>query len=403
MPEMSVKPRIAARPQSAPSSRPQSDPPRPKAESSSGQNSPGQRPQRQGPPGETISGGVDSKTQFLATQGLRNNGKPTRTQAEGNIPDSEDENGLTAQQLNTTGPAASVTDQELQRAAGGDQEIVGLLKKLDTDVEGHKALRLALDKGTTYKRGELAGNVVGLTESGGGRGLVITLESMSIDTAAHETAHAAYPDMSHAEVYRFGRRVEGRVNNGEVRSTINSDPPTTPDSPDIPQGGNNRPNRGGGDRPAFIGGNVRTFSGGAPGRAGNSSGVPDDQDENGLTAVQLNTTGPADEVTDEEIAAAAGGDPEIIALLKQLDQDPEGHKALRLALDKGTTFKRGELAGNVVGLTESGGGRGPVITLESMSIDTIAHETAHAAYPDMSHAEVYRFGHRVEDRLEQAA
>lgn len=406
MSEMSVKPHVSvAKPQSAP--KPPPAPAKPQAVTNNGQNPPDHKPpQRHGAPSEPITGGVDSKTQFLATQGLKGNGGPIIKKAEGNVPDDQDENGLTAKQLNTTGPAAAVSDQEIQKAAGGDQEIANLLKKMDTDVEGHKALRLALDKGTTYKRGDLEGNVVGLTVTGGGQGPVITLESMSIDTAAHETAHAAYPDMSHAEVYRFGHRVEQRVNNGEVRDN-SADPPTTPGAQDIPtikdppipvqisSGNRGGGNRGGGGMPFFT-----TGTGGNPPRiTGNSSGVPDDQDENGLTALQLNTTGPADEVTDEEIFKAAGGDPEIIALLKKLDEDPEGHKALRLALDKGTTYKKGELDGNVVGLTETSSDHGPVITLESMSIDTIAHETAHAAYPEMSHAEVYRFGHRVEEHL----
>ena len=135
------------------------------------------------------------------------------------------------------------------------------------------------------------------------------------------------------------------------------------------------------------------------GSPSNNGKVPDDQDENGKTAAQLNTTGPAAAVSDSEIAKAAGGDQKIESLLKKLNTDPEGHKELRLALDKGTTYHEGQLAGNVVGLTEYGGGGGPKITLESMSIDTVAHETAHAAYQDMSHAEVYRLGHRVESRL----
>jgi hypothetical protein len=395
------------------------------------------------------SGGIDSKTQFQVTQNLKKDsghapasqppspspaGKPEQSAAAGKIPDSEDENGLTAKQLNTTGPAGAVSVDEIKKASNNDPEITGLLQKLDQDAEGHKALRLALDKGTTYKKGQLDGNVVGLTRYGGNSGPQITLESLSLDTAAHETAHAAYQDMSHAEVYRFGRRVEERLGKGQALAPTISAPTTA--------GNESNGNRVGGGGSSFVAGN-NTFSlptprgghgGGSerrpsssgfgnpfaslssPGqglgnntpriRTGTSNGasnIPDSEDENGLTAAQLNTTGAAAPVTDEEIRTAAGGDPEIMALLKKLNEDPEGHKALRLALDQGTTYSKGELEGNVVGLTRYGGNSGPKITLESMSIDTIAHETAHAAYHDMSHAEVYRLGHRVEDRLGKTA
>lgn len=88
----------------------------------------------------------------------------------------------------------------------------------------------------------------------------------------------------------------------------------------------------------------------------------------------------------------------------KIAQDPEGAKALRDALDKGTTFKRGQLDGNVVGLTEYGSGRPPVITLEDpSSVDTAAHEIAHAAYQGMPHDEVYDFGHRIANNLGEPA
>ena len=107
--------------------------------------------------------------------------------------------------------------------------------------------------------------------------------------------------------------------------------------------------------------------------------------------------GPIDE---QKLLQAAGGDQQIVATLKKIAQDPEGAKALQIAMDKGTTFKRGELAGNVVGLTETGGGQGPRITLEDpTNVDTAAHELAHAAFPDMDHKLVYQFGHDVAARL----
>lgn len=117
------------------------------------------------------------------------------------------------------GQAGQVSDQELQQAAGGNQQIIATLKKVSSDPEGAKALRKALDNGTTFKAGNLAGDVVGLTEFKGGNGPVITLENPdSVDTAAHELAHAAFPDMDHKLVYEFGHQVAGNlgepVNNG---------------------------------------------------------------------------------------------------------------------------------------------------------------------------------------------
>jgi hypothetical protein len=129
----------------------------------------------------------------------------------GGVDDRHDTNGKTAQQLNTTGAAGAVSDAEIAKAAGGDKDIEGVLKKMDGDVEGHNALRKALDKGTTYQKGQLDGNVVGLTETSSNGPPKVTLESLSVDTAAHETAHAAYDGMSHAEVYKFGERVQSRV------------------------------------------------------------------------------------------------------------------------------------------------------------------------------------------------
>jgi hypothetical protein len=99
----------------------------------------------------------------------------------------EDENGL----------ESSIDEQQLLEAAGGDRQIVE-----------------TLEKGTTFKRGGLEGDTVGLTEYRS-NGPVITLENPSdVDTAAHELAHAAYPDMAHDQVYEFGHRIARNL--GEV-------------------------------------------------------------------------------------------------------------------------------------------------------------------------------------------
>jgi hypothetical protein len=399
----------------------------------------------QKPASSPVTGGVDSKTQFLATQRLqqkpapfspakppasvKEENSPVISKAAGNgVSDRQDENGLTAKQLNTTGAAAAVNDAEIQKAAGGDQQIIKVLQQINTDAEGHKALRLALDRGTTYQQGNLGGSTVGLTEFNGKP--KITLEVVNTEITAHETAHAAYEkpggppelDISHAEVYRFGERVASRLDgNGVPLTPGNSTFGTGDRGSSLPDGGDSGggvsepPSRGRPvpTEPSLTGtitrGGGKPIGGGRPtgGRGGPTGGgipnVPDAQDENGLTAAQLNTDGAADVVTDAEIEEAAGGDAEIIALLKEMDTDAEGHKALRLALDKGTTYKQGTLAGNVIGLTRSGGGTDPEITLESMTLDTISHETAHAAYGEaISHAEVYRFGQRVQDRLSGA-
>lgn len=120
--------------------------------------------------------------------------------------------GADGETITFGGEAGPIAIGELVQAAGGDQEIVATLQKVASDEEGAKALRLALDEGTTFQQGGLEGNVVGLTEYGGGGGPVVTLEDpSSVDTAAHEIAHAASPDMDHELVYEFGHQVATRL------------------------------------------------------------------------------------------------------------------------------------------------------------------------------------------------
>jgi hypothetical protein len=133
------------------------------------------------------------------------------------------------------------------------------------------------------------------------------------------------------------------------------------------------------------------------GKAGGCAGCmpPPDcaEDENGLES----------SIDEQQLLEAAGGDRQIVETLKKVAQDPEGAKALKTALEKGTTFKRGGLEGDTVGLTEYRS-NGPVITLENPSdVDTAAHELAHAAYPDMAHDQVYEFGHRIARNLGEVA
>lgn len=110
-------------------------------------------------------------------------------------------------------------------------------------------------------------------------------------------------------------------------------------------------------------------------------------------------TGNTGEIGAAEVNLATGGDPVITETLLKVAQDPDGASALRIALNSGTTFQRGQLEGNVVGLTEFGPGP-PVITLEDpTSVDTAAHEIAHAAFPEMDHDLVYEFGHQVARNL----
>ncbi len=155
------------------------------------------------------------------------------------------------------------------------------------------------------------------------------------------------------------------------------------------------PVRGGGFSGVLSGG-----SGSGEGGAGGAGTAALGAQATGAASPVTTPGGPAGPISQEELERAAGGNQQIVATLQKVAQDPEGAKALRTALDKGTTFKSGQLAGNVVGLTESGGGRNPVVTLEDpSSVDTAAHEIAHAAYPDMPHEQVYMFGHQVAQNL----
>ena len=99
-----------------------------------------------------------------------------------------------------------------------------------------------------------------------------------------------------------------------------------------------------------------------------------------------------------DMEKAAGGDPEILAALQKVASSPKGSEALQIALDKGTTFHRGELEGNTAGLT-TWSGDSTTITLERLETDVVAHEIFHAAYPDMDHEAVYQAGRDVATSL----
>lgn len=154
----------------------------------------GDRPTRRefGPP----QGGLDPKANFEVTQGLRNRDT-------GNTGNS----GTANNSSTPSGNSGPISAEEISQAAGGDAEIEEKLNQMAQDPEGAEALRVALDKGTTFKRGELEGNTAGLTTYRSGQPPEITLESMNIDVVAHEVFHAAYEDMDHDEVYEAGRRV----------------------------------------------------------------------------------------------------------------------------------------------------------------------------------------------------
>jgi hypothetical protein len=123
--------------------------------------------------------------------------------------------------------AAPQDQQRYLRASNGDRTIANTLARMATDPEGRRVLDMALAKGTTYQRGNLPGNTVGQAQSGGGRPPVITLEDpTSIDTVAHETAHAVFDDagnptpgdgVTHDDVYKFGHLISQRLTGSALR------------------------------------------------------------------------------------------------------------------------------------------------------------------------------------------
>lgn len=156
-------------------------------------------------------GGLDPKTNFEVTQG-RQRPKPQGSSSEpgGNTRLAAEQPGNTGKKGGpspNSGAGGPISEDEINKATGGDAEIAAGLTKMSQDPEGAKALRDALDKGTTFKQGEIEGNAVGLTEYATGQAPHITLERLNIDVIAHEVFHAAYQDMDHEQVYEAGRQV----------------------------------------------------------------------------------------------------------------------------------------------------------------------------------------------------
>jgi hypothetical protein len=114
------------------------------------------------------------------------------------------------------------------------------------------------------------------------------------------------------------------------------------------------------------------------------------------------TTGGSAVVTDAEILQATKGDQKLAATLRKVVTDPEGAKVVRDALDRGTTYVQKQMQGSVAGLTHLSSGSAPFIEIDpeaSSNLSVLAHESAHAAYPDMDHTDVYNIGYRVSDNL----
>lgn len=159
--------------------------------------------------GDIPQGGLESRTSFIVMQrfrGRRGGGgenteaPPTQAAPQGrNIPSDD-------QIPNITG-SGDISTERLSRATGGNQQIMQVLQRIAEDPQGARALSIALDKGTTFKMGQLDGNTAGITAFATGQPPAITLEKLETDVVAHEIAHAAYPDMAHEAVYEFGRQV----------------------------------------------------------------------------------------------------------------------------------------------------------------------------------------------------
>lgn len=126
----------------------------------------------------------------------------------------------------------------------------------------------------------------------------------------------------------------------------------------------------------------------APNQAQQDRSIPSDDQTPDSTSV-------SGDISMERLNKATNGIQQIIQALLKIAEDPQGAKALSIALDKGTTFKMGQLDGNTAGITAFATGQPPAITLERLETDVVAHEIAHAAYPDMSHEAVYEFGRQV--------
>jgi hypothetical protein len=146
---------------------------------------------------------------------------------------------------------------------------------------------------------------------------------------------------------------------------------------------------------------VRSPAGGSLPADGSS---PADVSKPSTGSVNTPSSGKTGPITDEEINKATHGDKELSATLKKASQDPKGAQVLRDALNKGTTYRQSKLSDPTVGLTTESSDKPPDVQIDPSvknSVDTITHESAHAAYPDMPHNEVYNIGHQVAKDLGQ--
>jgi hypothetical protein len=130
------------------------------------------------------------------------------------------------------------------------------------------------------------------------------------------------------------------------------------------------------------------------------------QKEENKAAAPSTPTAPANAkagpISDAEIDKATGGDAKLSATLKKIATDPEGAKVLRDALNRGTTYKQEEQEPGRGGVTVLSSGSAPKISIAPSGVNNLsilAHESAHAAYPDMDHTDVYNLGYRVSDNL----
>jgi len=115
-----------------------------------------------------------------------------------------------------------------------------------------------------------------------------------------------------------------------------------------------------------------------------------------------NTDTKAGPITDAEIDKATNNDEQLSATLKKIATDPEGAKVLRDALNRGTTYKQEEQEPGRGGVTTISSDSAPKISIAPSGVNNIsilAHESAHAAYPDMDHTDVYNLGYKISDNL----
>jgi len=111
--------------------------------------------------------------------------------------------------------------------------------------------------------------------------------------------------------------------------------------------------------------------------------------------------GGSNSISDEEINKATNGDPTLTATLKKIASNPDGAKLLRDALNKGVTYSIGDIGGEFSGA--AGVTSGSTVKMGSKdfasTVSYVAHETAHAAYPEMDHQSIYETGYKIAKSL----